>query len=155
MSRSFARFSLLLFIVWLAASHAAGQTLFLFGTWTLNASKSSLGGPPPQRQTVSFRTAGAEGILGVEDTIYADGTRTLVQYAAKPDGREYPMTGSAEILVRANTVSLTRVNAASMKWVYKKDGVVVLSLVGEVSPDGRTLTLKTGDDRVLVYEKQG
>jgi hypothetical protein len=69
----------------------------------------------------------------------------------KPDGREYPALGTARLLVEAQTVVLTRVNASTMKWTYKKGAEVLLTVVGEVSPEGNILTLTTGDDRRLVY----
>ena len=136
--------------------HAAGlllQALLLFGSWKLNPSKSSLGGPPPREQGVTFERSGADGIFAIEDTVYADGTRTTIRYTAKVDGKDYPIIGSREIIDRADTVSLTRVNATTMTWTYRKNGKTVLSVPGVLSPDGRTLTMNASENRVLVYDK--
>jgi len=122
----------------------------LSGTLTLDASRSNLLGSLAQSQLLTIRVAG-DSVLTVEDTWYADGTRTTVQCPMKPDGREYPASGTARLLVEAQTVVLTRVNASTMKWTYKKGAEVLLTVVGEVSPEGNTLTMTTGDDRRLVY----
>ena len=125
----------------------------VFGTWVLNASRSNLGVPAPPSQLLVFRAFGAGGFFGVEDTTYADGTHTLIQFALKADGRGYPVNGAAAILTQADTVSLTMVDAQTLKWTYKKGPAVVLVVVGALAPDGLTLTLTTGDNRSLVYEK--
>ena len=136
-----------------AASVASAQTGLLFGAWTLNASKSNLGGPPPRTQGVTFEPSGADGVFAIEDTVYAGGTRTTIRYTAKVDGKDYAIVGSREVLDRADTISLTRVNATTITWTYKKAGKVVLSVPGVLSPDGKTLTMATADKRTLVYEK--
>src|SRR5580765_4110177 len=106
---------------------------------------------PPQTQVITFRSFGGDGFLVVEDTLYADGTRTMVQYTVQIDGREYPTSGSARILVQAaDTVSLTRVSDTSLKWTYKKGPEVVLSAVGEVSAGGNVWILTTNEDSRLV-----
>ena len=137
-----------------AASVASAQTRLLFGAWTLNASKSNLGGPPPKEQGVTFEASGADGIFAIEDTVYAGGKRTTIRYTAKIDGKDYAIVGSREVLDRADTVSLTRVNATTITWTYKKAGKVILSVPGVLSPDGKTLIMTTADRRTLVYEKQ-
>jgi len=132
----------------------AGQTLQLFGKWKLNVSQSTLGGPPPISQTVTFWPAGPDVMTGTEETIYADGTRTTIAYTAKADGRDYPISGSAEILARVDTISMSRVDALTIEWNYKKGGMVVLQLPGSLATDGRTLTMRGAGNRVLIYEKQ-
>jgi hypothetical protein len=139
-------------IVACLAANAAGQTLLLFGVWKLNASKSN-GGSPTREQGVTFEPAGSDGIFAIEDTVYADGTRTTIRYTEKVDGKDYPIVGSREIVDRADTVSLTRVNVTTLTWTYKKNGKVVLSVPGVLSPDGKTLTMTATDKRVLVYER--
>ena len=136
--------------------HAAGlllQGLLLFGSWKLNPSKSNLGGPPPREQGVTFERSGADSIFAIEDTVYADGTRTTIRYTAKVDGKDYSIIGSREIIDRADTISLARVSATTITWTYKKNGKVVLSVPGVLSLDGKTLTMRASESRVLVYEK--
>jgi hypothetical protein len=122
----------------------------------LDASGSSFAFSPPQSQTIALRSYGADGFLAVEDTTYADGTRTILQYAVQIDSREWPTSGSARIMVQAaDTVSLTRVDEATVKWTYKRDGAVALTAVGELSPDGNVWSLTTNDDHRLVYIRTG
>ena len=90
---------ILLFAV-AAGGTLEGQPLRLFGTWTLNVLTSTLPGPPPRGQTVTFRPSGRDDIAGVEDTIYPDGTRATIAYTATLDGRDYPTAGPVEILAR-------------------------------------------------------
>ena len=113
---------------------------------------SSFGFAPPQIQLVTIRSFGSDGFLVVVDTTYPDSTRTIVQYTAQIDGREYPTNGSARMLVQAaDTVSLTRVDETSLKWTYKKGPAVVQSAVAQVSSGGNTWIFTTGDDQRLVY----
>ena len=133
---------------------SSARSSSLYGTWTFDASRSSLSVTPPQTQIITVRSFGGDGFLVAEDTIYADGTRTMVQYAVQIDGREYPTNGSARILVQAaETVSLTRVDDTTVKWTYKKGPAVVQSAVGQVSPGGNTWIVTTSDDQRVVYTR--
>lgn len=144
----------LLILVMSSGGIAAGQTRQLLGTWVLNGSKSVMAGPLPSRQVVTFQPSGPTGVAGTEDTAYADGTRTTVTYVAAIDGRDYPVSGPAALLAQIDTVSLTRVDGSRITWTYKKGGVLVLTLPGSLSRDGRTLTMIAPDKQVLVYEKE-
>jgi len=145
--------AILIFVV-AAGGAVEGQTLRLFGTWTLNLLASTLPGPPPKSQTVTFQPSGREDIAGVEETIYPDGTRTTIEYTARVDGRDYPIAGPAEILARTDTISMTKVDDSRIVWTYKKGGAVVLSLPGSISSDGRTLRMTAPGNLVLVYERK-
>src|SRR5438552_4179472 len=152
--RSIIRRRALLCLLAMAAggASAAAQTLQLFGTWRLNSAKSILTGPPPRSQTVVFQPAGADTVFAVEETTYADGTHTAIEYTAKTDSRDYPISGSPEILARADRISMKRLDSATILWSYKKGATLVLSLPGSLSADGRTLTMTTSDRAVvLVY----
>ena len=117
-------------------------------------SRSSLGVAPPQTQVITIRSFGGDGFLLIEDTVYADLTRTVVQYSVQIDGREYPTNGSARILVQAaDTVSLTRVDETTIKWTYKKGVAVVQSAVGQVTGGGNFWIFTTGDDQKVVYTR--
>jgi hypothetical protein len=152
--QAWARLLALVGLILAAAVDTPGAQAFpLLGAWTLNPVKSTLG-EVPQSQTIGFRAEGPQ-IIGHEDTVYADGSRTSIEYAANVDGRDYPLTGSPEILVRANTVSMLQVDGSTIVWTYKKDGAVTLTLPGTLSRDGRTLTMTAaGGQVVLVYERQ-
>ena len=145
--------AILIFVV-AAGGAVEGQTPRLFGTWTLNLLASTLPGPPPKSQTVTFQPSGREDIAGVEETIYPDGTRTTIEYTARVDGRDYPIAGPAEILARTDTISMTKVDDSRIVWTYKKGGAVVLSLRGSISSDGRTLRMTAPGNLVLVYERK-
>jgi len=145
--------AILIFVI-AAGGSVEGQTRRLFGTWTLNILASTLPGPPPKSQTVTFQASGREDIAGVEETINPDGTRTTIEYTARVDGRDYPIAGPAEILARTDTISMTRVDDSTVVWTYKKGGAVVLSLPGSISSDGRTLKMTAPGNVILVYEKR-
>ena len=147
-------FSVVLIVVIAAGSIVEGQMPRLFGTWTLNALTSTLPGPPPKSQTVTFKPSGREDIAGIEETIAPDGTRTTIEYTAKLDGRDYPIAGPDEILARTDTISMQKVDDSKIVWTYKKGGVVVLSLPGSISSDGRTLRMTAPGNLVLVYERK-
>lgn len=49
---------------------------------------------------------------------------------------------------------MTKVDASTIVWTYKKGGVVVLSLPGSISSDGRTLRMTAPGNLVLVYERK-
>ena len=53
-----------------------------------------------------------------------------------------------------DTISMTKVDASTIVWTYKKGGVVVLSLPGSISSDGRTLRMTAPGNLVLVYERK-
>jgi hypothetical protein len=142
-------------VVLFGGGTARAQALQLIGTWTLNTAKSTLAGPAPQKQTVTFRTAGIDVLRGAEETVYADGGHTAITYTAKMDGLDYPIIGSADILARTDTISLKRVSAQTVVWTYKKGPAVVLLLPGTLSSDGHELTMTAaGGQVVLVYERQ-
>lgn len=131
----------------------------LIGTWKLNVAKSKYSpGPPPKSNTVRIEAAG-EGQKTTADGIGANGQPTHVEYTAKYDGKDYPITGSA---IGADTVSLKRVDANTTKRTDKKGGKIVATMTRKVSRDGKrvTVTYKGIDakgqpfDNVVVYEKQ-
>ena len=61
---------------------------------------------------------------------------THVQYTAKFDGKDYPVTGTAN----ADTVSVKRIDANTVETKQKKDGKVVMTVTTKVSNDGKTRT---------------
>ena len=155
--RLFHRPSLLLLALILfsaGARHASAQALPLFGTWKLNALRSTLAGPPPQEILLLFVPIGADTVTGGEDTTYPDGSKTTTRYTLKVDGRDVPISGSESILAKADTISLARLDSSTFVWIYKRNGLLVLTLRGVLSANGRTLTTMSPDGQALVYEKQ-
>ena len=128
------------------------------GTWELNLAKSKFSpGPPPKSQTRTYEVTGGDVKYSLKG-IDAEGKPTLVQYSAKYDGKDYPVTGSQDF----DTISLKRVDAATAQATLKKGGKAVQTTTRVVSKDGKTLTLTTtGKDakgqavnNVLVFDKR-
>ena len=107
------------------------------GTWELNLAKSTFSpGPPPKSLTRTFEVTGADVKYTLKG-IDAEGKPTLVQFTAKYDGKDYPVTGSPDF----DAISLKRVDAVSTEATLKKGGKVVQTSTRVVSKDGKTLTL--------------
>jgi hypothetical protein len=109
------------------------------GTWELNLAKSKFSpGPPPKSQTRTYEVTGADVKYSLKG-IDAAGKPTLVQYSAKYDGKDYPVTGSQDF----DAISLKRVDAATAQATLKKGGKAIQTSTRVVSKDGKTLTLST------------
>ncbi len=107
------------------------------GTWELNLAKSKFSpGPPPKSLTRTFEVTGADVKYTLKG-IDAEGKPTLVQFTAKYDGKDYPVTGSPDF----DAISLKRVDAVTTDATLKKGGKVVQTSTRVVSKDGKTLTL--------------
>jgi len=128
------------------------------GTWTLNVAKSKFNpGPAPKSQTRTY-AATADGITLTLNGIAADGSPISGQSTYKYDGKDYPITGSPNY----DSLSLTRVNASTVKSKVRKAGKVVGSAKRTISAHGKVMTLWTKvtdakgamHDDVAVYDKQ-
>jgi hypothetical protein len=128
------------------------------GTWKLNPDKSSYSpGPAPKSNTVTINSD-ADNIKLSSDGIDATGNPTHVEYTAKYDGKDYPITG----VPNADTVALERPDASTIRSTMKKGDLVVMTVTSVISKDGktRTSTFKgknaAGVDvnNVVVYDKQ-
>jgi hypothetical protein len=128
------------------------------GTWELNLAKSKFTpGPAPKNQTRTYDVTG-EDVKFTAKGINADGKPTLVEYTAKYDGKDYPVTGSQNF----DAISLKRVDAVTSEATLKKGGKVVQTTKRVVSKDGKTLTLTAKGTNakgqavndVLVFDKR-
>lgn len=109
------------------------------GTWELNLAKSKFSpGPAPKSQTRTYTVTGDEVKYSLKG-IDAEGKPTLVEYTAKYDGKDYPLTGAPDF----DTISLKRLNATTTQATLKKGGKVVQTTRRVVSKDGKSLTLTT------------
>jgi len=127
------------------------------GTWELNLAKSKFSpGPAPKSQTRTYEVTGDNvkySLTGID----AEGKPILVEYTAKYDGKDYPVTGAKDF----DAISLKRVNATTADATVKKGGKVVQTSRRVVSKDGKTLTLTTTGtnakgqavNNVAVFEK--
>ena len=128
------------------------------GTWKLNTAKSTYAaGTAPRSVTFANEAAGA-GVKVTVETVAADGTVTHWGYTANYDGKDYPVTGNPS----RESVAATRIDANTVKSVYKKGGKVTLTQTSVVSSDGKTITItSTGTNdqgqavkSVGAYDKQ-
>ncbi len=154
----FAVFVTTLLLVALALNVAAAAADQHSGTWKMNPAKSKYSpGPAPKSTTVKI-DSNADNIKLSSDGIDAAGNPTHVEYTAKYDGKDYPVTGSPN----ADTVALERPDASTIRSTLKKGDQVVMTVTSVISKDGmtRTSTFKGKDaqgqdvNNVVVYDKQ-
>jgi hypothetical protein len=128
------------------------------GTWKLNLAKSTYApGTAPKSVTFTNEVAGA-GVKTTIDSVSADGTVIHSTYTVIYDGKDYPVTGNPNRDVAAGT----RIDANTVKFIYKKGGKVTVTMTNVVSGDGKTYTsTATGTDAlgkafdyVAVYDRQ-
>src|SRR5712692_11265788 len=156
--KMFAAFVTTLLLVTLAISLSAAAADQQSGTWKMNSAKSNYSpGPAPKASTVKI-VSDAENIKLSSDGIDAAGNPTHLEYTAKYDGKDYPITGAPN----ADTIAVERIDASTVQSTAKKAGEVVLIVKSVVSKDGktRTSTFKGKDaqgqdiNNVVVYDKQ-
>jgi hypothetical protein len=146
------------FAVFLPATGLADDALNpLLGTWLLNRAKSTfIPAPGPKGQMRTYAPAG-DGEKLTARGIDWEGKMTLVQYTAKYDGRNYPITGSSG----GDLISLRRIDNFTTQSSEKRDGKAVIVATRTVSKDGKTLTVLTkgttakGEviDAVMVFDR--
>jgi len=128
------------------------------GVWKMDPAKSKYDpGPAAKSITLKIESDG-DNIKYSSDGIDAAGNPTHMEYTAKYDGKDYPITGNPN----ADTVALERTDDNTIRSTLKKDGQVVMTVTSVVSNDGktRTSTFKgknaKGQDvnNILVYNKQ-
>ena len=156
--KMFAVFVTSMLLVAFALNLAAAAPDQHSGTWKLNPAKSSYSpGPAPKSNTVTINSD-ADNIKLSSDGIDATGNPTHVEYTAKYDGKDYPITGVPNV----DTVALERPDANTIRSTMKKGDLVVMTVTSVISKDGktRTSTFKgknaAGVDvnNVVVYDKQ-
>jgi hypothetical protein len=104
------------------------------GTWKMNPAKSKFS--QPQWKSYTMTTEAQEnGVKVVQDIVDADGKPIHVTYAAKYDGKDYPVTGRPD----ADTMSFTKPNANTTDYIFKKSGKEAFRGQSVVAEDGKTL----------------
>jgi len=117
----------------LAVTAAADQHS---GTWKMNPAKSKYSpGPAPKSTTVKVE-ADEKGVKIDAELVNADGSPAHVQYDAKFDGKDYPVTG----IGYADAVSVKRIDANTIEATMKKGGQVTMIVTTKLSKDGKTRT---------------
>jgi hypothetical protein len=154
----FAIFATTLLLVALALSVTAAAADKHSGTWKMNPAKSKYS-PGPAAKSVTLKVEADENSIKIDaEGTDGNGNPTHVEYNAKFDGKEYPVTG----LPNADTVSVKRIDANTVESTLKKGDQVVMTVTSTVSNYGktRTSTFKGKDaqghdvNNVVVYDKQ-
>jgi hypothetical protein len=156
--KTLAGFAMTLLFVALALNVPVAAADQQSGVWKMDPAKSKYDpGPAAKSITLKIESDG-DNIKYSSDGIDASGNPTHMEYTAKYDGKDYPITGNPN----ADTVALERTDANTTRSTLKKDGQVVMTVTSVVSNDGktRTSTFKgknaKGQDvnNILVYNKQ-
>jgi hypothetical protein len=156
--KMFAALATTLLLVALALNVSAAPADEHSGTWKMNPANSNYSpGPAPKSITVKI-AADAENMKLTSDGIDAAGKPTHVEYTAKYDGKDYPITG----IPNADTVALERLDASTIRSITKRGDQVVMTVTSVISKDGKTRTAtfkgKNAEgldvNNVVVYDKQ-
>jgi hypothetical protein len=121
-------------ILALAVIALAADNPFI-GTWKMNVAKTKSSRPPWKSYTMTAE-AQDKGLKVVQDWVDADGKPMHVTYAAKYDGKDYPVTGRPD----ADTMSFTKPNSHTTDYVFKKSGKEAWRGQSVISKDGKTRT---------------
>jgi hypothetical protein len=147
-----------LLLVALALNVSAAPADEHSGTWKMNPAKSNYSpGPAPKSITLNI-VSDADNMKLTSEGIDAAGNPTHVEYSAKYDGKDYPITG----IPNADTVALERLDASTIRSTTKKADQVVMTVTSVISKDGKTRTAtfkgKNAEgldvNNVVVYDKQ-
>jgi hypothetical protein len=128
------------------------------GMWQLNLSKSTFtAGTALKSQTRNYSQSD-QTITLVMKVVAADGTQSTVQTTYQLDGKDYPVSGTADY----DSLSGKQIDANSARFVLKKGGKRVGTTNRKVSKDGKTLTAQTKittangqtSESTMVFDKQ-
>jgi hypothetical protein len=156
--KMFAALATTLLLVALVLNVSAAPADEHSGTWKMNPAKSNYSpGPAPKNITVKI-ASDADNMKLTSDGIDAAGKPTHVEYTAKYDGKDYPITG----IPNADTVALERLDASTIRSTTKKGDQVVMTVTSVISKDGKTRTAtykgKNAEgvdvNNVVVFDKQ-
>ena len=127
------------------------------GTWKLNEAKSKFPPGATKNTTVVYEAAG-DSVKVTTDGTSGDGKTVHTEWTGKFDGKDYPVTGSAD----TDSREYTQVNAHTTTFANKKDGKVTLNGKIVVAADGKSrIVTVSGTDAsgkkvssTAVYDKQ-
>jgi len=108
------------------------------GTWKLNEAQSKIPAGSAKNMTVVYAMSG-DSVTLTTDGVDANGKPTHTEWTGKFDGKDYPVTGSPDVDMRA----FTQVNDHTLKINEKKGGKVITTVRSIVSADGKTRTVTT------------
>jgi hypothetical protein len=131
----------------LASFGVEAQAPYIVGTWQLNVAASRLPGPPPQMHVRRYSMLDDGTLVGLAVFVDPRGTPGFLQFAAKPDGKDYAEYDSqalaafqAQGITSRRTYSETPIDSHTVEWADKLEGRVIASGKKWVSADGRTLS---------------
>ena len=131
----------------------------LFGTWKMNADKSSYSpGPVPKSNIAKWEEFQGDVKLTV-DVVPASGEPQHYESSGKFDGKDNPVTGNNP---DGDSTAFSKVNARTYRVVTKKGGKTTITARIVVAADGKTrITTQTGKNaqgqtvkNTMFYEKQ-
>lgn len=139
--------AVLALLVALGSFDVEAQAPYIVGTWRLNVAASRLPGPPPQMHVRRYSLLDDGTLVGLAVFVDPRGNAGFLQFAAKPDGKDYPEYDSqllaafqAAGVTSKRTYSETPIDSHTVEWADKLDGRVIASGKKWVSADGRTLS---------------
>jgi len=127
------------------------------GNWKLDLSQSSYGkAPAPKFEKLNIFTDTATATKWTITGVTGDGKTFTVSYDGPIDGQFHPVVSND-----GTTVAYKRGANGHLSWTVKdKDGNVIETATGHLSPDGNTLTLtgirssqRGSTDFVSVYSR--
>jgi hypothetical protein len=126
---------------------AQAQVPHVVGTWQLDVAASRLPGSAPQIHVRRYSLTADGMLVGTAVVVDSHGRPSFLQFAAKPDGGDYPefdTSTAAQYLIDGSTPARTYaerpIDSHTVEWVDKVHGEVVASGRKWVSADGQTLT---------------
>jgi hypothetical protein len=130
------------------SSALQAQVPFILGTWKLNVAASNFPEPAPQTEVRSYRLSDKGVLVGIAVFVDSRGRPGFLQFAAKPDGKDYPEfdTESAAKYLSDGTMpprtyaEIPTSDPRKVQWVDKAGGKVLVSGEKWVSKDGKRLS---------------
>jgi hypothetical protein len=110
------------------------------GTWKLNLSKSKYDPGPPPRSATDVNTEVNGAMRSVQSWVDAQGKALKVEWTARFDGKDHPVTGGDA----GTTISLTRPDPGdprTVDWIWKVPGKPTVTGRTVYSKDGKTRTI--------------
>jgi hypothetical protein len=116
-----------------------GSTHSAVGTWKLDPARSSAGNMPlPKFEQLVITTDDPNAMKWSVKVVSADGKSSIESYDGPTDGKDHPMMSSNG----ASTIAYNR-TSDGVQWVMKdRTGATIEAASGELSADGKTLTIK-------------
>jgi len=126
-----------------AAALLFAQTSQTSGVWKLDVAKSKFNpGPGPKSATLTIDASGA-GVKTTYDEIEPDDSHVGYEYSTAGDGKDSPVTGTAQTaqLGGAETVVVRHAGSNSVVVHFMKSGQIVATNNTVASKDGKTLKI--------------